>query len=183
MKEDIDRWNAKFAGREAGDTPSPDALLATTPHLPGGGLALDLASGSGQNAVWLAMRGFDVTAVDGSLNGMRLALSLARRCGVAIRPVVADLDAFEMAGSFDLVVVMNYLNRPLYRRLHRFVSPGGILIVKTFNRDFLDSHPRFNPAYVLDDGELPGLIDGLTVIEHAESPPGDAGRSHLVCRR
>ncbi|MCZ7598325.1 MAG: hypothetical protein M5U09_12265 [Gammaproteobacteria bacterium] len=77
MKSDIDRWNERFAGREPADRPRPDLVLAACRHLPAGGAALDVASGSGHNAVWLAHRGFDVTAIDGSVNGMRLAVDLA----------------------------------------------------------------------------------------------------------
>ncbi len=182
MREDIERWNGKFAGRTPAASPKPDALLASTRHLPTGGLALDLAAGSGHNAVWLAERGFDVIAVDGSVNGLSLAKALARRRGVSLDAAVYDLDRFELGGRFELVIVMQYLNRPLFARLPAWLAPGGILVVKTFNRDFLDERPGFNPDYVLDDGELPMLFGALDMLEHAESPPDAVGRSHIICR-
>ncbi|KAA3627412.1 MAG: class I SAM-dependent methyltransferase [Proteobacteria bacterium] len=183
MKSDIDRWNRKFAGREVGDEPTPDPLLTRCPYLPPGGRALDVASGSGNNAVWLAQHGFDVTAIDGSVEGMRLAMALAARRGVRIRPIVADLDRVTLAGVFDLVIVMHYLNRPLYRSLHDRLAPGGVLIAKTFNRDFLESRPGFNEDFVLATGELCELFGDLEVLDHAESPPSQRGKSHIVCRR
>lgn len=183
MKSDIDRWNERFAGREPADAPRPDPVLAACPHLPEGGSALDIASGSGHNAVWLALRGFDVTAIDGSVNGMRLALDLARRCGVTIRPIVADLDRYPLAGRYDVVLVLNFLDRTLYRALPERLVPGGVLIAKAFNRDALADRPDMNPDYVLEPGELPRLFPGLEVLEHAESPAGGESRSHIVCRR
>ena len=80
MQSDIDRWEKKFAGREVADAPTPDSDLVSIPWLPASGTALDIASGSGQNAVYLAQRGLQVTAIDGSSNGMQLALALARKC-------------------------------------------------------------------------------------------------------
>lgn len=183
MKSDIDRWNERFAGREPADRPRPDPVLAACRHLPAGEAALDVASGSGHNAVWLALRGFDVTAIDGSVNGMRLAVDLARRCGIVIRPIVADLDRYPLAGSYDVVLVLNFLDRALYRALPERLAPGGILIAKAFNRDALAERPGMNPDYVLEPGELPRLFDGLEVLDHAESPAGGEGRSHIVCRR
>lgn len=183
MKADIERWNEKFADREPADAPSPDPWLVATPHLPPGGRALDLAAGSGHNAVWLAEQGFDVTAIDGSINGLSLAKRLARRRGVNLCAAVYDLEHFELAGRFDLVIVMQYLNRPLFARLPGWLARDGILAVKTFNRDFLEKRPGFNPEYVLADGELPRLFGGLEIIEQAESPPDAFGRSHIVCRK
>lgn len=183
MKSDLERWNRKFSGREAGASPQPDEILTDCRYLPAHGTALDVASGSGQNAVWLAQRGLRVTAIDGSIEGMRLALALARRCGVGIDAVVADLDRYPLAGRFDLIIVMNYLNRPLYRILGNHLLPGGVLIAKTFNRDFLERRPGFRADYVLGPGELLELFGNLDILDHAESPPSAPGKSYLVGRR
>ena len=183
MREDIDRWNAKFSGREIPDAPSPDPLLVDCEHLPNAGSAIDIACGSGHNAVWLATRGLDVTCVDGSVEGLRLALGLARRCGVSLTPIVADLDVDPIAGRFDLVVVMHYLNRALYRSLPARLNTGGVLVVKTFNTEFLERKPGFNPDYVLARDELPELITGLTILDYAQSPPAWPGKTHMVCRK
>lgn len=183
MRDDIERWNRKFRGREVGEAPQPDPWLAHCALLPRGGEALDIASGSGQNAVWLAERGFSVTAIDGSLEGMRLAVALARRRHVDLGAVVADLDHYPLAGRFDLIIVMHYLNRPLFADLPDHLMPGGVLMVKTFNRDFLKTRPDFNSDFVLDAGELTRCFGALEILEHAESPPGEYGKSRIACRR
>ncbi|GJL83827.1 MAG: hypothetical protein DHS20C01_34610 [marine bacterium B5-7] len=186
MKEDLDRWNSRFRDREIAAVPDPDPWLSARNDLPlhqSGSDALDLASGSGHNAVWLATKGFRVTAIDGSHEGMRLALQLAKGCGVVIRPIVADLDQYPLTGSFDLIVVTHYLNRILMPRLGQHLNPGGMLYARTFNRDFLKQRPGINSDYTLAPGELLQLFEDLVVIDHAESPPGDVGNSHIFCRR
>ncbi len=183
MRADIERWNGKFRGREAAAAPSPDPLLRDATWLPDGGSAIDIACGSGHNAVWLAERGFEVVAVDGSIKGLRLARELATRRRVSLQSVVADLDSWIPAGRFDLVVVMHYLNRTLYRQLPGLLAKGGILVVKTFNLDFLEQRPGFSADYVLAAGELPTLFPGLEIIDHAESPADAPGKSHIVARK
>ncbi len=182
MKADIDRWDRKFRGREAPGAPRPDPLLQEAVRLPRGGSAIDIACGSGHNAVWLAERGFEVTAVDGSIEGLRLARALASRRGVELRLLVADLDSWQPAGRFDLVVVMHYLNRNLFRALPKLLAPAGVLVIRTFNRDFLAHRPGFSGDYVLEPGELPTLFPGLEILDHAESPADAPGKSHIVCR-
>jgi len=183
LQKDIERWNLKFSGREINESPRADALLVDNAWLPKSGTVLDIAAGSGQNAVYLATRGYQVTAVDGSSEGLSLARQLAARCGVNIITEQMDLDENHPAGSFDMVIVFHYLNRPLYRRLPDLLKPGGILIAKTFNLDFARQKPGFNPDYVLADNELPALFSDLEILEHAESPEGSVGKSHIVARK
>ena len=183
MKEDIDRWNQKFAGRALNAQPEPDNLLVECPWLPPAGKALDIASGSGQNAVYLAQLGFDVTAIDGSKVGMELATRLAEHCSVNITAVVADLDDYNPQGNFDLIIVFHYLNRELFGKLASRLNPGGILAVKTFNQDFLDKRPTFNPDYVLKPGELSGTFTGLEALLDEESPEHSPGKSIFVGRK
>jgi SAM-dependent methyltransferase len=183
MRDDITRWNEKFSRRDIADTLAPDPLLVECEHLPAAGSAVDIACGTGHDAVWLATRGLAVTCVDGSIEGMRLALALARRHRVTLTPIVADLDACPLAGRFDLVIVMHYLNRPLYRSLPQRLKAGGILVVKTFNTDFLEHRPNFNPDYVLARDELPGLLPNLEILDYAQSPRRWHGKTHIVCRK
>jgi SAM-dependent methyltransferase len=73
------------------------------------GRALDLAAGEGRNSVWLAERGWSVTAVDFSRVGLDKARTLAAARGVGdgrVDWVVADLRDYEPArAAFDLVLI------------------------------------------------------------------------------
>jgi len=65
---------------------------------------LELGCGTGANAVYLARRGFEVTAVDSSPTAIERARTRAEQAGALLRIVLADVFEFaETAGTFDLV--------------------------------------------------------------------------------
>jgi SAM-dependent methyltransferase len=100
------------------------------------GTALDAGCGEGADALWLAERGWRVTAVDFSAVALDRGAAAARPRGLddRIAWVHADLDAWTPPGRFDLVTA-HYLHshgsdRPaLFDRLAAAVAPGGTLLV------------------------------------------------------
>lgn len=90
------------------------------------GRVLCLGEGQGRNAVFLAERGFDVTAMDQSPMGLARANELAAERGVRITTVVADLEAFpiEPLAFTAIVSVFVHLPRPLRRAVHGRVMHG-----------------------------------------------------------
>lgn len=99
------------------------------------GRALDLACGEGQNAVWLATLGWDVTGVDFSEVAIAKARARAERDGVRVRFECGDLLDYEAAaGSFDLVLCL-YLHIPSDGRRHVLakasaaLAPGGTFVL------------------------------------------------------
>jgi SAM-dependent methyltransferase len=143
-------------------------LVAEVGELPPG-RALDLACGSGRNAVWLAARGWTVTGVDFSGVALAQARALAAERGVEVEWVEGDLLEWRPAdGAFDLVVVL-YLQVPaderrgILARAAAAVAPGGTLLVVGHDLENLNGghggpkDPRvlFTPAQVA--AELPGL--------------------------
>ena len=117
-----------------------------------GGEVLDLASGKGRHALWLAALGHRVEAVD------RDEAALSHLCGIAnVAAVTADLEsgAWPYAGrKFDGVVVSRYLHRPLLPLLADLLHPQGVLIYETF----MVGNERFgkpsNPDFLLRTNEL-----------------------------
>ena len=106
--------------------------------------AVDLGCGAGNYAVWLALRGFDVTGIDLSAVAIALAQQLARSKGAACRFIVSDLleptDAFD--GSFDFAydwLVLHHVfpdDRPRYvASVHRMLRPGGLYLSVCFSED------------------------------------------------
>lgn len=174
MREDIERWDRKYAERVPEPDPAPDPLLVERAALlrppRGGGDALDVACGEGGNALYLARTGYRVTGVDGSLVALRRARAAARRGGLHVWFLAADLDRFAPApASADLVVLVRYLNRALVPRLVRALRPGGLLVCKTFNRLRLRERPGFNPAYLLEPGETAMLFADLEPVAGNDS--------------
>lgn len=120
--------------------------------------ALDVACGSGRHARWLAAAGANVTAVD------RDAAAVATLEGVpGIVAIVVDLAGAPWpfaACTFGLIVVTNYLHRPLFPTLLDALAPGGRLLYETFavgNERF--GRPS-NPDFLLRPGELLALVRG-----------------------
>lgn len=99
------------------------------------GRALDVAAGEGRNALWLAERGWHVTAIDFSQVAVERGRRLARDRDVVVDWRVADVTRapFE-EGGYELVVV-SYLHLPraeladVHARAARAVAPGGTLVI------------------------------------------------------
>jgi tellurite methyltransferase len=179
-REDRQRWDARWAGPGITREVSP-LLLRYAAHLTGGD-ALDLACGVGQNALWLAGRGYCVTGVDISPVALKQARAGAEARGLAglATFVEADLDSYPIPESaFDVVAVFRFLNRDLLPAIQAALRPGGWLFYQTFNLRRLESHPDLEPAYLLEPGELERALAGLDIVESEER--GEV--SQVVCRR
>lgn len=132
-------------------TPSPWVVRWAALIRPGG-TALDVACGHGRHARHLAALGCRVTAVD------RDAAALGALAGLdRVRVVHADLEGapwpFE-AGTFDGVVVTNYLHRPLFDALAGSLAAGGVLIYETFMQGNERYGKPSNPDFLLRPYEL-----------------------------
>jgi cyclopropane fatty-acyl-phospholipid synthase-like methyltransferase len=87
----------------------------------GPGRAIDLGSGTGSNAIFLAQQGFDVTGVDFAASAIAKARQTASEAGVSVRFEVDDLTQLrEVEGPFDLLVDYGTLDdlRPKDRDLY-----------------------------------------------------------------
>ena len=105
-------WNARYAQKELLWTAEPNRLFAAEVGGLEPGRALDVACGEGRNAVWLAERGWEVTAVDFSDVALGKGARLAESRGVEVGWVVADVLEYEPdPAAFDLVAVL-YLQLP-----------------------------------------------------------------------
>lgn len=181
VREDIVRWNQKYAAGDHYVEPQGEAeLVANRQYLDGRGCALELACGKGANALYLASIGYRVVAIDGALEGLKICDSSARERHLPVFPLAADLDSVQLPSlRFNLVSVVRYLNRALYKTIEDSIAPGGILFFKTFNRQHLKRHPGFNPQYVLEDNELIDAFSTLEVVDAGEC----AGTSFIVARK
>lgn len=168
-------WNARYAGQELLWTAEPNRLFAAEVGELEPGRALDVACGEGRNAVWLAERGWEVTAVDFSDVALGKGARLAESRGVEVDWVVADVLEYEPEPSaFDLVVVL-YLQLPheeLVRSLRRAagaVAPGGTLLVLGHDTtNLVDGYGGPKDVTVLFTPEdVTAALEGL-VVERAE---------------
>jgi SAM-dependent methyltransferase len=118
-----------------------------------GATALDLACGSGRHTRWLAGRGLAVTALDRDAEAVEPLRALAE-------VLVADIESGESGAwpladrQFDLVLVTNYLWRPLWPQVLGAVRPGGLLVYETFAQGNETVGRPARPAFLLEPGEL-----------------------------
>jgi tellurite methyltransferase len=160
---DAERWNAKWAGAEAG--PPAEVLRANAHLLPREGRALDLACGLGSNALLLAERGLDVEAWDVS----EVAIEAAQaRHGSIVGRVVDALQSPPPASSFDVIVMTRFLERELAPALVEALKPGGLLFTQTFAQTKVHDRGPRRDEWRLADGELLRLYSGLDPVVYRE---------------
>ncbi len=168
-------WDERYAATELLWTSEPNRFLVEeVADLPPG-RALDLGAGEGRNGVWLAERGWQVTAVDFSAVGLEKARRLAAARGVDVDWVEADLTEYAPEEDrFDLVVIL-YLHlvrsqlEIVLDRASRALAEGGVLLsVGHDRRNLAEGHggPQ-DPAILHDADELVAMLAGLAV-ERAE---------------
>jgi SAM-dependent methyltransferase len=134
---EVDRtdWDRRYETSELVWTASPNRFVVEELTGLEPGRALDLGTGEGRNAVWMAERGWRVTAVDFSPVGLAKAARLAEARGVAVDWVTFDLrDYRPPTATFDLVLVAYLHLRPLARAgvlqsAAEALAPGGTLLV------------------------------------------------------
>jgi len=127
-------WDERHsAGDFEGVGPNPTLVIGASGLVPGS--ALELAAGSGTNAVWLATQGWRTTAVDWSPVGLANGRAKAEAAGVEVDWLERDLFAWSPPiNSFDLVVIV-YLHVPpderatIYPHAAAAVAPGGHLLI------------------------------------------------------
>lgn len=133
---DSNGWDARYAA-------APDLVWSREPNrfvveelagLPPG-RAIDLAAGEGRNALWLAERGWQVTAVDFSGVAIDRGRKLAEEHGLTVEWLVADLTGYvPPKAAFDLVLIA-YLQLPpdqmadVLRKAAVALAPGGTLLL------------------------------------------------------
>ena len=184
--DDRRRWEARYAEARP-DTGTPSAFLARHAHLIHGRV-LDVAAGTGRNALFLARRGAVVDAFDISLNGLRTLQAAARRERLPVRPVQADLEDYPLpADLYDAAINIRYLQRSLFGTLQRCVKPGGVILFETFLIDHHVVRHVTNPEFLLQHGELRRAFADCDVLVYEEgqldTEDAPAHLARLVARR
>ena len=134
----------------------PSAFLVENIDLLPKGRVLDVATGRGRNAVYLAGRGFEVEGIDISREALDTARVLAVESDVSVTFHLMDLesDVTLPEEAFDIIICFNYLHRPLIPQLKRALRPGGMLVYETYIVDQARFGKPKNPKHLLHHNEL-----------------------------
>jgi SAM-dependent methyltransferase len=175
-------WDDLYGGSEQLFSGNANGVLVTEVSDLPPGQALDVGCGEGGDALWLARRGWQVSALDIS----RVALHRAAAAGADVAGRVAwtqgDLMSAPLpAGAFDLVSAQ-YFPLPhdpehtALRRLLAAVAPGGTLLVA--GHDLADLPPEhghgFDPNEFYQPAEIAKLLDESWTVLIDETRPRTA---------
>jgi 2-polyprenyl-3-methyl-5-hydroxy-6-metoxy-1,4-benzoquinol methylase len=183
MKADQKRWDDRFGKKGFALGKEPNPFLMKYIHLLPKGKALDIASGEGRNAVFLAQQGFKVDAVDISGKGLKKAQKQAREQGVKIRTFLVDLDQYQIEKErYDLIANFYYLKRRLIPRIKKGIKKGGRVVFETYlleHRTLGTGGPK-QAKYFLKPNELLRLFKNFRILFYREGILKEGGRKKAV---
>ena len=163
-----EKWNERY--RAASSEPQASQVLRENLHLiPDNGRALDLACGSGGNAILLAQQGLKVDAWDIADVAIAALREMAFRRQLSIQARVRDVEADPPEpGTFDVISVSYFLDRGLVPALIQTLNPGGLIYYQTFSRQCVSGRGPKRAEFRLADQELLRLFSGLQVLFYRE---------------
>lgn len=181
-----EQWDARYSERDHVWSGTPNGTLVAELDGLAAGRALDVGCGEGADAIWLAGRGWQVTAADISAVALDRARRAAQAAGVEVDWRLADItvDAPE-PGGFDLVTT-HYPSLPLtgddtaIRGLVDAVAPGGVLLVVGHAPSPEAADHGWDPEGLVQPADVADrLDDGWVVEELATRPrPGNPATAH-----
>lgn len=136
------------------------------------GTVLDLGSGVGRHALFLAKKGFQVTAVELELAKLAKLQDNAKKLGLAIKTVQANIGDFQPQGTYDAVVATMTLHflaedraKEVIRRMQESTSPGGLNVITAYTEE----NPKGLRPYLFKKGELREFYKDWEVLQYEES--------------
>lgn len=177
--EDRKRWDEKHTAEHKHEGPSPFLQQTFQSHawrIPPGKV-LDIATGKGRNALFLAAQGFLVEAIDISAVGLREGERRAAELALSVTFKQVDLDRFDFSKAvYDVIVNFNFLQRQLIPKMKQALKLGGYIVFETYLVDQrVLGHPR-NPAYLLGHNELLELFRDFRILYYREGQFVDGGK-------
>ena len=142
------------------------------------GRVLDLGSGDGRNALFLAGKGFEVTAVDVAPTAIANLTRYAARAGLEsmLHGVVADIETLAIDAPYENIIstfTLHFIRKDAFasvlRKIMEFTCEGGVNVIEDFTRD----GPLYKPdlvGYMVESGELRRLYEeqGWRILHYAE---------------
>jgi tellurite methyltransferase len=183
---DREKWNERYAAEDL-TIQQPDDIVARAASFITPGRALDIACGTGRNALFLARSGWSVLGVDISEAALYRLRATASLEVLAVDTVQMDLTSSAPfpPNSFDLICDCRYLQRDLFPVMRSALRTRGILVALiAMEEDDLAVKPM-NNAYLLRHHELRGFAAGLEVLEYEETKlgPGKRKLAQMIARR
>jgi dihydroneopterin aldolase len=154
--------------------PSP-FLVTQLPRLPRGKV-LDVATGRGRHAYFLATQGFTVHGIDRNREALDGLDAQAKEAGqLPITTECLDLETDDLhpphlgKETYDVILVFFYLYRPLFPQLLNALKRGGVILYETFllENHLRRQHPR-RKEFCLETNELLTRLQGCHILHYDE---------------
>lgn len=170
---DKEKWDKRYA--DISTEHGPASLLVENAHLLPGGKALDVAMGTGNNAFFLAGRGYEVTGVDISTVAVTRVRERAEKNRLLFQAVEADLAQFPVGeDAYDLMVNFYYLDRNLIPKLKKGLKKNGFIFFETYTTEQRQFGGPSNPDHLLKPNELLlFFLDFFVLVYHERIVRGD----------
>ncbi|MFC1977694.1 methyltransferase domain-containing protein [Chloroflexota bacterium] len=176
--EEENTWDKRYSSGDYKPRQEPSDLLTKWLDEFPPGKALDLACGTGRNSLFLAEKGYEVTAIDISPAAIKVAENKALAKGLKINWIVADLDSFKISGQYDVISNFFHVNMKIVPDMINSLNIGGVLIYQHHLFPPLPlSEPLRHPSS-FKPGELPQLFKDLKVIHYEEQQVDEEGGRH-----
>lgn len=154
--------------------PSPFLMehVSRFPH----GTVLDVATGRGRHAIYLASKGFAVHGIDRNADALRDLQAEAQQAGMSsITTESIDLEVDPQhppdlgTALYDVIIVFFYLYRPLFPQLVRALKSSGVIMYETFllENHIQRQHPR-RKEFCLEPNELLTYFQGFRILHYDE---------------
>jgi SAM-dependent methyltransferase len=169
-------WDQRYGGEEYAYGTEPNEFLVAMASKLMIGRVLCLGEGEGRNAVWLAVQGYEVTAVDASRVGLEKAERLAAERGVTITTVHADLAAYDIEPEIWDGILSVFCHLPptlradVHRRCVAGLRSGGVMLLEAYTPRQL-GHGTGGPPVaklMMDEETLRAELAGLKFLHLQE---------------
>jgi len=135
------------------------------------GTVLDLGTGEGRNALFLAKHGFNVTAVDISGEGIKKLERLALENKVRINTFVKDIRNFNFSENYDVILsfaTLHFLEKEeierVIKKMKKHTSYNGFNVITVFTEE----NPNKNFSYLFKRNELKNYYSDWEILEYKE---------------
>jgi ubiquinone/menaquinone biosynthesis C-methylase UbiE len=133
-----ERWNKVYAGSDVKFNRQPNAFLLRSVQGKTPGTALEIGMGQGRNTIAMARLGWEVTGIDISDEGIRQAVSEAKKQNVNIHAIETSAEEFDYgSGRYDLIYA-TYEHQIVTSNADKIVQalkPDGMIVIEGFQKD------------------------------------------------